>query len=52
MKKRSNLLLTLLACLLLAAFAAATPWPSITDEAQDAHMNDSVSGDDYSFLFE
>lgn len=33
-----NVLLTLLAVVMLAAFAAAVTWPTITDEAYDAHM--------------
>ena len=53
MKQFSHILLTALAALLLMAFAAATPWPSITDEAQESHMNESVAVDDeYAFLFE
>lgn len=53
MKQLPNILLTALAALLLMAFAAATPWPAITDEAQEAHMNESVAVDDeYAFLFE
>lgn len=53
MKKLPSILLTCLAVLLLTAFAAMTPWPAITDEAQEAHMNESVTVDDeYAFLFE
>lgn len=53
MKHFPNILLTALAALLLVAFAAATPWPAITDEAQEEHMNQSVAVDDeYAFLFE
>jgi len=51
MKKYANLLLTLAAALLLVLFAAATPWPSITEEAEESYMNESFT-DDYSFLFE
>jgi len=53
MNKLSNILLTVLAALLLIAFAAATPWPSLTDEALDAHMEAaSTMDDEYAFLFE
>jgi len=53
MKHLPDILLTALAALLLAAFAAATPWPAITDEAQEIHMNESAAVDDeYAFLFE
>lgn len=53
MKRLPDILLSCLAALLLIAFAAMTPWPAITDEAQDAHMNQSVDADDeYAFLFE
>ena len=37
--KISDVLITILAVALLIAFAAATPWPSITDAAYTAHMN-------------
>ena len=37
-KKTGNILLTLLAALLLVAFAAAVNWPSLTDAAYEAHM--------------
>ena len=33
-----NALLTVLAVMMLAAFAATVTWPTITDEAYDAHM--------------
>ena len=33
-----NALLTVLAVVMLFAFAAAVTWPTITDEAYDAHM--------------
>ena len=51
MKNWKNILLTVIAALLLVAFAAAVPSPSITDEARDAHMNEGVE-DEYAFLFE
>ena len=51
--KIKNILLTLLALALLAAYAAAIPSPAITPEAADAYWNQSVSGDDeYAFLFD
>ena len=37
--KTSDILLTILVAALLVAFAAATPWPSITDAAYTAHLN-------------
>ena len=46
-----NILLTALAVLLLIGFAAATPSPSITEEAKEAHMNEGVD-DEYAFLFD
>ncbi len=46
-----NMLLTVLAALLLVAFAAGLPSPSITEEAKAAHMNEGVE-DEYAFLFE
>ncbi len=46
-----NILLTVLTVLLLVAFAAGTPSPSITEEARNAHMNEGVE-DEYAFLFE
>ena len=46
-----NMLLTVLAALLLVAFAAGLPSPSITEEATAAHMNEGVE-DEYAFLFE
>lgn len=53
MKHLPNILLTVLAAVLLVAFAAMTPWPAVTDEAQEAHMNQNVDVDDeYAFLFE
>lgn len=51
MKNWKNILLTVTAVLLLAAFAAGIPSPSITDEARQAHMNEGVE-DEYAFLFE
>lgn len=51
MKNWKNILLTLIAGLLLVAFAAAVPSPSITDEAREAHMNEGVE-DEYAFLFD
>lgn len=33
-----NTLLTLLAVVMLFAFAAAVTWPTITDEAYEIHM--------------
>lgn len=53
MKRLPDILLSLLAVLLLTAFALATPWPSITDEALEAHMEAASSVDDeYAFLFD
>lgn len=46
-----NVLLTALAVLLLIGFAAATPSPSITEEAKEAHMSEGVD-DEYAFLFD
>ena len=37
--KKSDILLTVLAVALLIAFAAAVPWPSLTEAAYDAHMS-------------
>lgn len=51
MKSWKNILLTVLAALLLVAFAAGIPSPSITDEARQAHMNEGVE-DEYAFLFD
>lgn len=51
MRNWKNILLTVIAGLLLAAFAAAVPSPSITEEARQAHMNEGVE-DEYAFLFE
>lgn len=36
--KASDILFTLLVIALLVAFAAATPWPSLTEAAYEAHM--------------
>lgn len=36
--RKSDILFTLLAVALLIAFAAAVPWPSLTNAARDAHM--------------
>ena len=36
--KTSDLLFTVLAAVLLVAFAAAVNWPSLTDAAYEAHM--------------
>ena len=38
-RKASDILLTVLVVVLLAAFAAAVTWPSLTDEAYETHMN-------------
>jgi len=38
MKNWKNILLAVIAALMLVAFAAAIPSPSITDEAYDAYM--------------
>lgn len=43
MKNWKNILLTVIAALLLVAFAAAVPSPSITDEAYDAYMGLDLS---------
>lgn len=43
MKNWKNILLTVLAVLMLAGFAAAVPSPSITDEAYDAYMGLDLS---------
>lgn len=51
MKNWKNILLTVIAVLMLVAFAAAIPSPSITEEARQAHMNEGVE-DEYAFLFE
>lgn len=51
MKNWKNILLTVIALLLLLAFAAGIPSPSITDEARQAHMNEGVE-DEYAFLFD
>ena len=51
MKNWKNILLTVLAVMLLVAFAAGVPSPSITEEARTAHMNGGVE-DEYAFLFE
>lgn len=37
--KTSDVLFTVLAVALLVAFAAALPWPCITDAAYTAHLN-------------
>ena len=51
--KIKSILLTLLTALLLIGFAYVTPWPSFTEEALQAHLNDSASeAGDYSFLFD
>ena len=36
--KTSDILITLLVVALLIALAAATPWPTLTDEAYEAYM--------------
>ena len=46
-----NILLSALAVLMLVAFAAAVPSPSITEEARTTHMNEGVE-DEYAFLFD
>lgn len=52
-KHLPDFLLTLLVAVLLIAYAAAMPSPSITDEAREAYMNESYSEDDeYAFLFD
>ncbi len=51
MKNWKNILLTILAVALLVGFALATPSPSITAEAREAHMNEGVD-DEYAFLFD
>ncbi len=51
MKSWKNILLTILAIVMLVGFALATPSPSITEEARQAHMNEGVD-DEYAFLFE
>ena len=40
MKNWKNILLTVLAAMMLVAFAAGIPSPSITEEARTAHMNE------------
>ena len=57
MNKVINILLTVLAVLLLIAFAYLTTSPTITEDAYQEHMNggsapstEKVSGDDFSFL--
>ena len=51
--KVKNILLTLLSLLMLAAFAAAVPYPVVTEEAEDAYWQQSASEDDeYAFLFD
>lgn len=53
MKSLPNWLLTLLAALLLVGLAFATPWPSLTTQALEAHMELAPQEDDpYAFLFE
>lgn len=37
--KTADILLTVLVLALLVAFAAALPWPSLTEAAYEAHMN-------------
>ncbi len=51
MKITKDLILTIVAVLMLLGFALATPSPSITEEAREAHMNEGVD-DEYAFLFE
>ena len=46
-----NILLTVLAAMMLLAFAASIPSPSITEEARTVHMNEGVE-DEYAFLFD
>ncbi len=57
MNKVINILLTVLAVLLLVAFAYLTTSPTITEDAYQEHMNggstpsqEDASGDDFSFL--
>ena len=37
--KTSDILFTVLVVALLVAYAAALPWPSLTDAAYEAHMD-------------
>lgn len=51
--KVKNILLTMLTLALLVVWAAALTSPVITEEAEDAYWQDSVSADDeYAFLFD
>ena len=36
--RTSDIILTIVAVALLIALAAATPWPTLTDEAYEAYM--------------
>lgn len=45
MNNWKNILLTVIAVLMLVAFAAAMPSPSITDEAYDAYMGLDLSAE-------
>jgi len=50
---KKNILLTVLALVMLAAFSLAVPLGSLTDEARESYMNAPVDGDDeYAFLFD
>ena len=51
MKNWKNVLLTVIAVLLLAGFAAGMTSPAITPDAREAHMNEGVE-DEYAFLFD
>lgn len=51
MKNWKNIVLTILAVAMLVGFALATPSPSITEEARQAHMNQGLD-DEYAFLFD
>ena len=37
--RTSDIILTVAAVILLIALAAATPWPTLTDAAYEAHMD-------------
>lgn len=50
-EKIKNALMTLLALLLLAAFAAAVPSGAITPSAQRQYLEQGVD-DEYAFLFD
>ena len=53
MKNRGkNVLWTLMAVLMLFAFAAAVPLGSLTTEAQRAYLDEAPVDDEYGFLFD